>query len=168
MQCRRPGFSPWVGKIPWRRAWKSTPVFLPGESQGWRSLVVSGHRVLFKSVPENWGLSACGTTHEATSRISSGDRPHAEVSLEGREPLADKAGESTHRSRSEGVPSCFSWRAGHEMNGCHIFSVASNRFSLVQWWLLPLCGQVHDPRGPEGAGLLLGAMEIYQGEGGAG
>ena len=29
---RRPGFSPWVGKIPWRRAWEPTPVFLPGES----------------------------------------------------------------------------------------------------------------------------------------
>jgi len=28
----RPGFDPWVGKIPWRRAWKPTPVFLPGES----------------------------------------------------------------------------------------------------------------------------------------
>ena len=28
----RPGFDPWVGKIPWRRAWQSTPVFLPGES----------------------------------------------------------------------------------------------------------------------------------------
>ena len=27
-----PGFDPWVGKIPWRRAWKPTPVFLPGES----------------------------------------------------------------------------------------------------------------------------------------
>ena len=26
-----PGFSPWIGKIPWRRAWQSTPVFLPGE-----------------------------------------------------------------------------------------------------------------------------------------
>ena len=26
------GFDPWVGKIPWRRAWQSTPVFLPGES----------------------------------------------------------------------------------------------------------------------------------------
>ena len=63
---------------------------------------VSGHRVLFKSVPENWGLSACGTTHEATSRISSGDRPHPEVRQEAREPLADKAGESTHRSQSEG------------------------------------------------------------------
>ena len=28
----RPGFNPWVGKIPWRRAWQNTPVFLPGES----------------------------------------------------------------------------------------------------------------------------------------
>ena len=26
------GFGPWVGKIPWRRAWQPTPVFLPGES----------------------------------------------------------------------------------------------------------------------------------------
>ena len=34
-QCRRlkrHGFNPWVGKIPWRRAWQPTPVFLPGES----------------------------------------------------------------------------------------------------------------------------------------
>jgi len=28
----RPGFDPWVRKIPWRRAWQPTPVFLPGES----------------------------------------------------------------------------------------------------------------------------------------
>jgi len=33
-QCRRPGFDPWVGKIPWRRKWQFTPVFLPGESHG--------------------------------------------------------------------------------------------------------------------------------------
>ena len=32
LQCRRPGFNPWVGKIPWRRARQPTPVFLPGES----------------------------------------------------------------------------------------------------------------------------------------
>ena len=32
LQCRTPGFNPWVGKIPWRRAWQLTPVFLPGES----------------------------------------------------------------------------------------------------------------------------------------
>ena len=38
-QCRRPGFDPWVGKILWRRAWQSTPVFMPGESHGQKSLV---------------------------------------------------------------------------------------------------------------------------------
>ena len=35
---RRPGFDSWVGKIPWRRKWQPTPVFLPGESHGQRSL----------------------------------------------------------------------------------------------------------------------------------
>ena len=30
-QGRRPGFAPWVGKIPWRRKWQPTPVFLPGK-----------------------------------------------------------------------------------------------------------------------------------------
>ena len=38
LQCRRPGFNPWVRKIPWRREWLSTPAFLPGESHGQRSL----------------------------------------------------------------------------------------------------------------------------------
>ena len=33
-----PGFDPSVGKIPWRRKWQPTPVFLPGESYGQRSL----------------------------------------------------------------------------------------------------------------------------------
>ena len=31
---RRPGVDPWVRKNPWRRKWKPTPVFLPGESYG--------------------------------------------------------------------------------------------------------------------------------------
>ena len=30
-QCRRRRFDSWVGKIPWRRKWQWTPVFLPGE-----------------------------------------------------------------------------------------------------------------------------------------
>ena len=41
-QCRRlrrPGFDPCVRKIPWRRAWQPTPVFLPREFHGERSLV---------------------------------------------------------------------------------------------------------------------------------
>ena len=35
----RCSFDPWVWKIPWRRAGQPTPVFLPGESHGQRSLV---------------------------------------------------------------------------------------------------------------------------------
>ena len=38
-QCRRPRFNPWVGKIPWRTEWQPTPVLLPGELHGKRSLV---------------------------------------------------------------------------------------------------------------------------------
>ena len=38
-QCGRPGFNPWVRKISWRRKCQPTPVFLPGKSHGWRSLV---------------------------------------------------------------------------------------------------------------------------------
>ena len=37
-RCKRRGFDPRVGKIPWRRAGQPTPVFLPGESHGHRSL----------------------------------------------------------------------------------------------------------------------------------
>ena len=37
-RCRRRGFNPGVGKIPWRRAQQPTPVFLPGEPHGQRSL----------------------------------------------------------------------------------------------------------------------------------
>ena len=36
---KRHGFDPWVGKIPWKRAWQLTPVSLPGESHGQKSLV---------------------------------------------------------------------------------------------------------------------------------
>ena len=36
------GFDPWGGKIPWRRAWQPTPVFLPGEFHGQRSLMGYG------------------------------------------------------------------------------------------------------------------------------
>ena len=41
-QCRRHkrrGFSRLVEKIPWRRAWQPTPIFLPGQSHGQKNLV---------------------------------------------------------------------------------------------------------------------------------
>ena len=39
LQCGRPGFNPWVGKISWRRKWQPSSVLLPGKSHGRRNLV---------------------------------------------------------------------------------------------------------------------------------
>ena len=61
-QCRkhkRLRFDPWVGTIPWRRAWQPIPVILPGESHGQRRL--AGYRP--------WGPQRVDTT-EATQNIS--------------------------------------------------------------------------------------------------
>ena len=38
-EVQRSGFYPWVRNIPWSREWLSTPVLLPGEFHGQRSLV---------------------------------------------------------------------------------------------------------------------------------
>ena len=65
-QCRRHrrrSFNPWFRKIPWKRAWKPTQVFLLGKSHGQRSLVGYspwGH----KRVRHNWArMWACTHTH---------------------------------------------------------------------------------------------------------
>ena len=50
-----PGFDPWLGKIPWRRKWQSTPVFLPGKFHGWRSLV--GYSPWDRRVGHDWATS---------------------------------------------------------------------------------------------------------------
>ena len=39
-ECRRPRFDLWLGKIPWRREWHPTPLFLPGEFHAQRRLAV--------------------------------------------------------------------------------------------------------------------------------
>ena len=52
LQCRRPGFNPFIGKVSWRRKWQPTPVFLPGESHGQRSLV--GYSAWGRRVGHNW------------------------------------------------------------------------------------------------------------------
>ena len=57
--CRRPGFDPWIGKFLWRKEWQLTPVFLPGEFHGQRSL--AGYSL--------WGLQRVGhdwATHTHT------------------------------------------------------------------------------------------------------
>ena len=50
-QCRRWRFDPWVRKIPQKRKWQPTPVFLPGKSQGQRSLM--GHSP-WGQLQESW------------------------------------------------------------------------------------------------------------------
>ena len=57
MLCRRPRrcrFDPWVRKMPWRRKWQSTPVFLPGKSHGQRSLAVYSPRGRKESDTTEW------------------------------------------------------------------------------------------------------------------
>ena len=45
LQCRRYGFNPWAGQIPWRRKWQPTRLLLPGKSHGWRTLAATVHEV---------------------------------------------------------------------------------------------------------------------------
>ena len=56
LQFRRLEFDPWVRKIPWRREWLPTPVFLPKEYHGQRSL--AGYSA--------WGLKELEATEQLT------------------------------------------------------------------------------------------------------
>ena len=56
LQCRRLRFDPWVKKIPWRRSWQPTPVFLPGESHGQKSL--AGYSPWSRRVRHDWSTWA--------------------------------------------------------------------------------------------------------------
>ena len=54
LQYRRPRFKPWVRKIPWRRKWLLTPVFLPGKFHGGRSLASYNPRGCKSSDMTEW------------------------------------------------------------------------------------------------------------------
>ena len=60
-RCKRCGFDPWVGKIPWSRKWQTTPVFLPGKSHGQRSL--AGY--------SPWGHKESDTSEHSTCTLLS-------------------------------------------------------------------------------------------------
>ena len=61
----RHGFEPQVGKIPWRRKWQLTQVFLPGESHGQRSLADCSPWGCKKSNRESVGTHVGAQTHRA-------------------------------------------------------------------------------------------------------
>ena len=70
LQCRRPRFDPWFGKIPWRREWLPSSVILPEEFHGQRCLAgyspwshkemdMTERLTLFRSPTRNRGRAAC-------------------------------------------------------------------------------------------------------------
>ena len=59
LQGRRPGFNPWVRKIPWRTEWQPTAVFLPGEFYGERSLASYSP----------WGCKESDMTEQLTHKL---------------------------------------------------------------------------------------------------
>ena len=54
---RRQGFDPWVRKIPWRRKWQPTPIFMPEKFHGQSRL--AGYRL--------WGHKASDMTEHAST-----------------------------------------------------------------------------------------------------
>ena len=71
MQKTQIRFDPWVRKIPWRREWQPTPVFLPGESHGQRSL--AGYSL--------WGRKESDTTERLTPSLPGFSLPSISVSF---------------------------------------------------------------------------------------
>ena len=58
-------FNPWVGKIPWRRKWLPTPVFLPGKFHGEGSL--EGYSPWgFQRAGDDLATKQQNPTHEGT------------------------------------------------------------------------------------------------------
>ena len=56
LQCKIPGFDPWVRKISRRRKWQPSLVFLPGESHGQRRLQATRQLNITKKITQNWVL----------------------------------------------------------------------------------------------------------------
>ena len=98
LQCRRPGFDHWVKKIPWRKIWQPTPVFLPRESHGQKSL--AGY--------SPWGCKRVGhdlvTKPPHTSYVNRESYPqdvqmlniiHNSVSIHTQDPVLEEGAERT-------------------------------------------------------------------------
>ena len=59
-QCGRPGFDPWVGKIPWRMERPPSPIFWPGEFHGLYSLGVTGRNSPLSLVTVSLAVKSTG------------------------------------------------------------------------------------------------------------
>ena len=59
---------PWIGKVPWRRAQRPTPVFLPEKSRGQRSL--AGYSPCLQRARQDWSDLACLHANEERELLS--------------------------------------------------------------------------------------------------
>ena len=94
LQCRRPGFDPWVGKISWRREWPPTQVFLrfPGDSDSKESACNAGDLRLIPGL----GRSP-GGGHGHPLQYSCLKNLHGKRSLVGYSPWSHKESDMTER-----------------------------------------------------------------------
>ena len=79
LQYRTPKFDPWVRKIPWRREWPPTSVFLPGELHGQRSLVGYspwGHKE--SDITEQLTVSSAGDVGLIPGQEAKTHMPHSQ------------------------------------------------------------------------------------------
>ena len=82
-RCWRQGFDPWVGKLPWRRAWRPPPVFSPGESHGQRSLAGCGPQAC--RVGHNWSNLA----RKKTTGVLFSDKRNKQTTKKTKKKLSD-------------------------------------------------------------------------------
>ena len=75
LQCRRLRFDPWVEKIPWRREWLPTPVFLPGGFQAKRSLAAYSSCGKELKTSDQIGLPRWHSGEESTCQFRKCRRP---------------------------------------------------------------------------------------------
>ena len=71
LQYRRPSFDPWLGMIPWRRAWQPTPVFLSGEPHWQRRLAGYSPWGCKESDTTEWLTLGCHAPFKSSLQISS-------------------------------------------------------------------------------------------------
>ena len=67
-RCWRPRLNSWLGKIPWRRKWQPTPVFLPGKFHGQRSLAGNSP----------WGLKETDMTERLSAHTHTHTHTHTQ------------------------------------------------------------------------------------------
>ena len=107
-QCRRCGFDPWGGKIPWRRAWQPTPVVLSGKPMdrgAWQATVhgVAKSQTRLRQLgtepwkgPASVPLANAASEHSGSSPVVGGGggrccrphRPTAQMKLRGQVPTS--------------------------------------------------------------------------------